>query len=191
MIVYRLGCRSKISIRTFFQIWIRSIQIDFIAIFRFERFYTTYVHVKFKWSPLAENIHITIKLFWKLIKLILYSYIFLGFALSSVLFRARICAVETGMDLELDFNSKSTWYSTVSITYIYTVATKAILKSKWGIIIDTWLATWHWRHWWRHHYHFTKCMSRCSRPLNGPSLAFDSILLFLEFMFLQWKINPL
>merc|ERR1712136_522221 len=46
----------------------------------------------------------------------LFIYIFLGFALCCVLFRARIRAVETGMDLELDFNSKSTWYSTVSIT---------------------------------------------------------------------------
>ena len=36
----RLGCRSKISITTFFQIWIRSIQNDFIAIFLSERFYT-------------------------------------------------------------------------------------------------------------------------------------------------------
>ena len=30
---YRLGCRSKISIRSFFRIGIRSIQNDFIAIF--------------------------------------------------------------------------------------------------------------------------------------------------------------
>ena len=40
IIVYRLGCRSKISIRTFFRIWILSIQIDFIAVFRFERLHT-------------------------------------------------------------------------------------------------------------------------------------------------------
>ena len=39
---YRLGCRKKNSITTFFQIWIWSIQIDFIAIFRFERFHTIY-----------------------------------------------------------------------------------------------------------------------------------------------------
>ena len=39
---YRLGCRKKISITTFFQIWICSVQIDFIAIFRFERFHTSY-----------------------------------------------------------------------------------------------------------------------------------------------------
>ena len=39
---YRLGCRKKISIITFFQIWIWSIQIHFIAIFRFERFHTMY-----------------------------------------------------------------------------------------------------------------------------------------------------
>ena len=38
-LVYRFGCRSKISIRTLFQIWICSVQIDFITIFRFERFY--------------------------------------------------------------------------------------------------------------------------------------------------------
>ena len=44
IIVYRLGCRSKISITTFFQIWIRSIQIDFIAIFRFERFHTNHMN---------------------------------------------------------------------------------------------------------------------------------------------------
>ena len=43
IIIYRLGCRSKISITTFgFQIWIWGIHIDFIAIFRFERFYTKY-----------------------------------------------------------------------------------------------------------------------------------------------------
>ena len=42
IIVYKLGCRSKISITIFFQIWISSIQIDFIAIFRFEPFYTMY-----------------------------------------------------------------------------------------------------------------------------------------------------
>ena len=40
ILVYKLGCRSKISITTFFQIWICSIQIDFIAICRLERFYT-------------------------------------------------------------------------------------------------------------------------------------------------------
>ena len=43
IIVYRLGCRSRIPIRTFFQIWICSIQIHFIAIFRFERFYTIHI----------------------------------------------------------------------------------------------------------------------------------------------------
>ena len=42
IIVYRFDCCSKISIRTFFQIWIWSTQIDFIVIFRFERFHTKY-----------------------------------------------------------------------------------------------------------------------------------------------------
>ena len=35
-----MGCRSSIFIKTFFQIWIWSMQIDFIANFRFERFHT-------------------------------------------------------------------------------------------------------------------------------------------------------
>ena len=42
--LYKLGCRSKIAITTFFQIRILSIQIDFIAIFRFERFHTIYAY---------------------------------------------------------------------------------------------------------------------------------------------------
>ena len=43
LIVDWLGCRSKISITTFFQIFNWNIQIGFIVIFRFERFYTSHV----------------------------------------------------------------------------------------------------------------------------------------------------
>ena len=75
--------------------------------------------LSYKGSLPVETVHITIKLFWKLKKLILYSYIFLGFALCCVLFRARICAVETGMDLELDFNSKSTFGTLLYLLPIY------------------------------------------------------------------------
>ena len=42
---YRLGCRSKISITTFFQSCICSFQNDVIAIFRFERFYIIYTGI--------------------------------------------------------------------------------------------------------------------------------------------------
>ena len=49
IIVYTLGCRSRISIKSFFQIWIWSIQIDFIAIFLFERFHTRYD----EWLPVV------------------------------------------------------------------------------------------------------------------------------------------
>ena len=43
IIVHWLGCRLKISITIFFQIWIWSLQIDLIAIFRFEWFYTIHI----------------------------------------------------------------------------------------------------------------------------------------------------
>ena len=55
IIVYRLGYRSTISITTFFQIWIWSIQIEFIAIFRFERFYTSHSDFELE-NPVGNHI---------------------------------------------------------------------------------------------------------------------------------------